>query len=263
MVRLDNFLKKNFENKQKELELKERELNKKLDIPNNSVAQALGLDIRASKINPNGELEFDIDTDIEKFNRSQDLRKEFEQKQIVKDFNLIRNQVAAMDGLLKAELNGDIDSRIALDQALITTFNKVTDPNSVVRESEFARTALGAPFISRFEEALNKFKKGGVAITNEDRAALVQGAKIIANERGKIFNEEIDRFSKLAKKGNLDPIDIVGEFKHTDFDTIPPEFAEENPIFRIGDIVTGDDGKNYRVVALTNDPSNPEVREIK
>lgn len=137
--------------------------------------------------------------------RATQLRKEFIDRPEVKEFVSIRNKVASMDSLLQNALQNDKASRLSLDQGLITLYNKITDPNSVVRESEYERTPQNLSLANRFSGAVEKLKKGGAGITNEDRKSLVWGGKIIANAQGKMFNEKIDQYSKIATDYGVDP----------------------------------------------------------
>ncbi len=140
--------------------------------------------------------------------------------------------VRSMDSLLINSLKGRLASRIALDQSLINLFNKIQDPGSVVRESEFARTGASAATINRFVGAIEKIGLGGVALTNQDRKDLVTAAKIIADERGKLFNESIGRFRDMAPVFGV-PEDVsVRMFKpHKPFF----EFAPSMPIMTVAE----------------------------
>ena len=109
-----------------------------------------------------------------------------------------------MDALLKKALSGDIKNKVALDQALISLFNKLTDPTSVVRESEYARTPENIPTVNRIIGALQKLSRGGAGLTDEDRKALVTGAKIIGNERGKIYNQTRQEYEDMSNEYGLD-----------------------------------------------------------
>ncbi len=150
--------------------------------------------------------------------RATQLRKEFIDRPEVKEFVSIRNKVASMDSLLKNALNNNNASRLSLDQGLITLYNKITDPNSVVRESEYERTPTNLSLANRFSGAIEKIQKGGAGITNEDRKSLVWGAKIIANAQGKMFNEKIDQYSKIASDYGVDPdLVISGMTPHSEF----------------------------------------------
>lgn len=150
-----------------------------------------------------GERQFDVKV-------SNDLRKEFINREEVKDYVKVVTGVKTMDALLKKAINGDDQSRIAIDQGLITLYNKMTDPTSVVRESEYARTPENVPIINRMFGAIDKLKSGGAGLTNADREALVIGAKIVANERGKAFQDRRNEYVALADKLSADPNVVVG-----------------------------------------------------
>ena len=123
-----------------------------------------------------------------------------------------------MDALLQKALSGDVQNKVALDQALITMFNKLTDPNSVVRESEYARTPQNLPMVNRIQGAVQKLTKGGAGLTNKDREALVLGAKIIADERGKTYNTTLQEYGDLAGGYDLDPaLTLRGMKEHSNF----------------------------------------------
>lgn len=133
-----------------------------------------------------------------------DLRKEFIDRPEVKEYVTVSTQVKSMDSMLENALAGNLDNQLALDQALITMYNKLTDPNSVVRESEYARTPENLPIVNRISGSIAKLKKGGAGLTNEDREALVMGAKIIGNERGYQFQRAKTEYDNLAKDYGID-----------------------------------------------------------
>jgi len=147
------------------------------------------------------------------------IRKEFIDRPEVKEYVAIKTQVNSMDSLLSKALAGNVNNKVALDQALITMFNKLTDPQSVVRESEYARTPGNLPIINRMSGALIKLQKGGAGMTDDDRKALVLGAKIIANERGKIYQETLDEYKTLAVDYDIDEGLITRGIKdHQDYE---------------------------------------------
>ena len=148
---------------------------------------------------------------------SNDLRQEFINRPEVKEYVTIGTQVKSMDSMLKNALDGNLDNQLALDQALITMYNKLTDPNSVVRESEYARTPENLPTINRISGSIQKLASGGAGLTNADRKALVLGAKIIANERGNEFNRARKGYVDLSNKMKLDSSLVTGTL---------PEFNE-------------------------------------
>lgn len=120
----------------------------------------------------------------------------------IKNYNEIKTKVRTMDSSLEAEKRGDMNGKLALDQALITVFNKALDPESVVRESEYARTPENLSAVNRVVGSVQKFTQGGGGLTMEDREDLVLAAKIIGNE--------FSRAAKEAQKGFIDVADTVG-----------------------------------------------------
>lgn len=134
----------------------------------------------------------------------------------VKDYITSSTSVDSMDSLLKKALEDEKvvgpeqakANYLAIDQALITMFNKLTDPQSVVRESEYARTGENLPLVNKVIGAIGKIQAGGAGLTNEDRLALVEGAKIIRKERGNQYNQTLNNFNQMAVDLDLPP-DLV------------------------------------------------------
>lgn len=157
-------------------------------------------------------------------NISSDLRKEFINRPEVKDFILVRTNVNAMDSMLNSAKEGNWSNLSTLDQALITMYNKLTDPTSVVRESEYNRTPENIPTVNRIVGAIEKVNSGGAGLTLEDREALVLGAKIISTERGKQYKETRDNYTILSNKYGIDPSLVTGTL--SEFKEYP---KEENP----------------------------------
>lgn len=149
------------------------------------------------------------------FSAANDLRKEFINRPEVTDYVTVATNVKSMDSLLQEALKtGDSRNLVAIDQGLITMYNKLTDPTSVVRESEYGRTPQNLPMVNRIYGAIQKVTQGGAGLTNEDREALVLGAKIIANHRGAAFQERRDSYTNQALDAGIDPFRVTG--------TIPP-----------------------------------------
>jgi hypothetical protein len=171
------------------------------------------------------------------------LRTEFLNRPEVKDYTTVKASVNSMDALLKKGLDGTADNKVALDQGLITMYNKLTDPQSVVRESEYARTPGNLPMVNRMKGAIDKLSKGGAGLTDEDRKALVLGAKIIANERGKIYQGTLDEYKGLAGEYDIDESLITrGSDDHTDYSlddpiTAPKSAAKATGVFKKDDLI--------------------------
>lgn len=155
------------------------------------------------------------------------IRQEFINRPEVKDYITIKTQVDSMNSLLNKALSGDMNNAVALDQSLISMYNKLTDPQSVVRESEYARTPENLPIINIMQGAIQKIEQGGAGLTNEDRKALVIGAKIIANERGKTYQGTLDEYKALSYEYGI-PENLItrGIKAHKDYDVSVSNFIQ-------------------------------------
>lgn len=148
--------------------------------------------------------------DKEVANRATTLRKEFNASQVTKDFQTINRAGKALKSAYDASVKGDTASLIASDQALGVLFQKMLDPISVVRESEYARTPQGAAFLNRLESIVPQMVKGGLRLTNDDRKAIYQQAMELVDSSASSYNENIDRYENLSKMYQVPPEMIFG-----------------------------------------------------
>lgn len=144
------------------------------------------------------------------FGQAQKLRKEFIDRPEVKDYVIVSTNVGAMDAMLEKALTGGAENKVAVDQALISLYNKLTDPTSVIRESEYARTPENLPVVNRITAAIEKVGEGGAGLTDDDRKALVDGAKVIAEERKRQFDRSSREYGQLASRFGIDPSLVTG-----------------------------------------------------
>ncbi len=91
------------------------------------------------------------------------------------NWRTMKGQVATMDAGMDAVARGDM---AAGAQNVLVTFQKILDPTSVVRESEYARSAEGQSALKALQGIIDKWQRGGVGV--------------VASELGK--------FHKLAKE---------------------------------------------------------------
>lgn len=136
------------------------------------------------------------------------LRKEFSGLPPVKNSVEITRQYNNVSSLYQQYKAGKIGKN-AFDQALITTLNKVLDPTSVVRESEFDRTAAGQAMWDKLSGYATKLTKGGSGLTDANRADLVNALTTMKrandNEVARISNDYAD----LAYRYGINPADIM------------------------------------------------------
>lgn len=179
-------------------------------------------------------------TKKDELNRATELRKEFNTSKVLQDFQVVDRGFKALNSAYEQAVSPDAKSRIASDQALGVLFQKLLDPQSVVRESEYARTPEGASFFNRIQSIAPQLQKGGLRLADADRLALLDTAKKLMQSSQDSLNAHIDRYSSLASQYEVDPNLILGDIKK---------------------VVVGPDGKRYRIIG--GDPSDPDIEEIK
>lgn len=142
------------------------------------------------------------------FNRANTLRDEFTAAN--KDF-----------GLIEAQYNNIVstaeDPSPAGDISLIFSYMKMLDPNSTVREGEFAtaQNASGVPdkVLNAYNKAIDGKLLGSQA--SKLRADFVKQAGNIYQSRVKQARKTRTKYTLLAKRAEVDPLDVVGADDHT------------------------------------------------
>jgi hypothetical protein len=161
-------------------------------------------------------------------------RKEFESLPHIRDANEVFSAVARMDKAFDAYKKNPkaFESKNALDQALIIVYNKMLDPGSVVRESEYARTPQGISVINRMQGFGEKIAKGGSGLTDKDREDIVNMAKILEDATGEIYDNTAEIYKNEANLLNIDPNRIIKQRAKKD------------------NIVKTSDGGEYKIISV-------------
>lgn len=107
-------------------------------------------------------------------------------------------------GLQQAEA-GDM---AAGSQAVLVTFQKILDPTSVVRESEYARSASGLSLIEQAEGAFERLKKGGAGLTVDQLKSFVRLADEAVEKLTGGLRGERSRIERFADHYNI-PRDLI------------------------------------------------------
>ncbi len=160
-----------------------------------------------------------------------DYRKEYNQNRVVKDSKEINAAISRMDNVWNEYLIKPNDrGKNALDQALVITFNKMLDPGSVVRESEFARTPVGQSLLSRMKGYQEKLAKGGVGLTDPERKEIIEVAKQLQQGQMIELEKEKQFYIDLAEQRGLNIENIFGKTKtkKTPDSTTPDLKEDEN-----------------------------------
>lgn len=146
-----------------------------------------------------------VGTAKENFKDEHTLRTEFNALPTVKAFNEVKTQAerARKAFNLAAEAEKAGTSANSADQILITVLNKVLDPTSVVRESEYARTADGQSVISRLSGSLDRMKRGGAGITSAERKSIMDSVGALENAMKENYAPVEGEYRQLAKEYGL------------------------------------------------------------
>lgn len=160
---------------------------------------------------------YDIDAGLAKpsasggrsgFLNESSLRKEFNSHQAVKEFRDVSGKFNNMEAAL-SEAGSQPKSFVAVDQALITMFNKMLDPQSVVRESEYARTAEDISLLNRLRGKIDKLTEGGAGLTPVERDAIIRMGRNFFDISKFRYQETSDFYREIADRGGIDPNLII------------------------------------------------------
>ena len=105
------------------------------------------------------------------------------------------------------------------DEAILVYFQKILDPGSVVRESEFARTSEGQAALAQAQSYVTKLKTGGM--TKDLRKQVLDTMKTLAMASQNNLNAKLKSVRNTAKKYELDEDLIFGGPEKSPLDAIP------------------------------------------
>lgn len=135
----------------------------------------------------------------QKISLEQNLRSNFDQ--YAKDSQTALRNLGVMRSALKSaedqiKTGGSLN---AASQAIITTYNKILDPTSVVREAEYTRTGEGQSLLDRLSGQAQRLSQGGAGVT-------VQGLRDFTDTAAKFISgyEESLKQEALRVKNNVD-----------------------------------------------------------
>lgn len=137
----------------------------------------------------------------------------------VKPVAELTRQIKMMDAGLDAARRGNLAQGA---QAVLVTFQKILDPTSVVRESEYARSAAGLALDARIKGAVERLAKGGAGVPLNELEAFARVARDAANRQSGGYIDAVkERIGRTADRYKI-PRDIVfEEFSFADA-TAPP-----------------------------------------
>jgi hypothetical protein len=158
--------------------------------------------------------------DKQLFDMAGKLRDDFRKSQVFKDFQEVRRAGTNITSAYNRSISADAKDRLASDQALVISFNKMLDPGSVVRESEYARTPEGQAAIQNFLGRATQLFKGGVGLTDQGRQEIKMMADELLKNAGSSAQKEADIYGNMADRFNI-PRDMIFSDEEFKFDSLP------------------------------------------
>jgi len=168
------------------------------------------------------------------FKMESSIRKELDSllKSPIKSLNQFKIMITGLD-----KLNNDIKNNKNISpatQAILVTFQKILDPDSVVRQSEYGRSLEGQNLADKAKGLLDSMlKNGGTGVTVENLRNFVDMAsKFAKNYEDQIVNFGL-RTNNIIKTNNLDKnniftrdvLDIIGKNNIENLD----DYIQNNP----------------------------------
>lgn len=138
------------------------------------------------------------------FDAERQLRAEFNRE--TKAAQTVQQQLSLMKASLDAVKKG---AAPAGSQGVLVTFQKILDPTSVVRESEYARSASGMSLLSQIEGKWSQIQSGGAGVTAKDLEQFVTLAEQFALRQKAFADQTRAQIDQSAKDFGLDPARIT------------------------------------------------------
>ena len=118
---------------------------------------------------------------------------------------------------------------LAGSQAILISFNKLLDPTSVVRESEYARSATGQSALETLKGMAEKLKAGGAGVTLKELDSYRRfGEEVVRNSLESTVGPERKRISRLADRFGVDP-ELIFSGRFAPQDAAPQAAPEAMP----------------------------------
>ena len=145
----------------------------------------------------------------QKTTNERNMRKDFEALPEVKNYTDVVIKAGQMEEAIKESKTKGVKSMVAVDQALITMFNKMMDPTSVVRESEYARTSTDIAYLNSIQGKAQKILSGGAGLTTVEREALYNMSQRFFSASKRSYSKRATEYKALSSQYGLDPNNVV------------------------------------------------------
>jgi hypothetical protein len=146
-------------------------------------------------------------TPSQSFNATRQLRNDFVRE--TKSASTMRQQLNLMEQALAATKAGN---KAAGNQGVLVTFQKILDPTSVVRESEYARSASGQSLLSRMEGALQRLAVGGAGVPDDELEKFVDLARQFTQSQAEFAATTKEQIEGVAEEYGINSKNITRDF---------------------------------------------------
>jgi len=139
--------------------------------------------------------------------------------QVTKELNASKAadiQLANMEDSLAAVKSGNA---AAGSQGVLVTFQKILDELSVVRESEYARSASGLSLLNRLRGSYDKIVSGGAGVPVEQLEDFVVLARQFTKNQKDATAQTVESVSSIVEQYGINPVSVFGKREAT---TSPP-----------------------------------------
>ena len=143
----------------------------------------------------------------------------------------LREQVSRMEAGMEAARRNDL---AAGSQAVLVVFQKILDPTSVVRESEYARSGAGQSLINRIRGAAERLARGGAGVPLAELEAFARLARDMVVRSGGSYVAGVQaRLGRTADHYGI-PRDLIFEDLPSEPENVIPSASadDENPFRR-------------------------------
>ncbi len=106
---------------------------------------------------------------------------------------------------------GEEKSTAASDMSMIFAYMKLLDPNSTVREGEYANAAKAGTFGDEVKNAMQRFDTGQ-KLTAEQRVNFANAARDVFRNANQVQGQHVSRYKDLAKRSNVNPEDVIYDY---------------------------------------------------
>lgn len=179
-----------------------------------------------------------MDSPADLFKAENTLRDEYNLQ--TKTFTTVRDAYGKVLAAAKEQKNGP-DQTAAADIALIFAYMRMLDPNSVVREGEFATAQNAAGIPDRIRNYYNRALSGNL-LNDKQRNEIVGEARKVYGQQRKAQDEVDTRYRDMSKRYGLNADNVVAEAK----DPAAPDLPQAaRAALKEGQITTFGNGQKW------------------